>query len=170
MRKTLRETMLENYAALCQMADLHGKPRPPLPASLPAAPVKRVSKPRTESNVPLEKEVQASIIKFLLVHPRVALVVRHNAGAMDARDNNGKAYPIFFHKVYKHGLRIVDLDVTLKSGKRMVLEIKRPGWHLKPHDTREQEQKAYIEFHKAVGNLGGFVTSIDEVQLIMECG
>lgn len=162
--------MLENYQALCNMADMAGKPRPPLPASLPAAPVKRVAKPRTESNVPLEKEVQAAIIKFLLVHPRVALVVRHNAGAMDARDHNGKAYPVFFHKIYKHGLRIVDLDVTLKTGKRFVIECKRPGWHLKPHDAREQEQAAYISFHKALGNLGCFACSIDDVQRELERG
>jgi hypothetical protein len=170
MRKTLREIMQENRAAEEMYAKLNDRPLRPMSGTMPAAPVKRVSKPRTEDSIPLEKEVQKAIITFLLAHPRVALVVRHNAGAMDARDNNGKAYPIFFHKVYKHGLRIVDLDVTLKSGKRFVIECKRPGWRLKPHDARDQEQAAYISFHKALGNLGCFACSIDDVQLELERG
>ena len=163
MRKPLRQTMLENHAALCQMADLAGKPRPALPVSLPPEPKRRKVLPRTAASIPLEKEVQQSIIEFLLHHPRVALVVRHNSGAMETQTLNGHKYPIFFHKVYKKGIRIVDLDVTLKNGQRMVIECKRPGWHLKPHDQREQEQAAYIALHRSLGNKGCFACSIDDV-------
>ena len=168
MRKTLRETMLENHAALCQMAALAGKPRPPLPVSLPAAPVKRVSKPRTEDSIPLEKELQKSIIVFLLAHPSVALVVRHNSGALDQTTINGKHYPIFFHRVYKKGLRLVDLDVLLKNGVRLLIEVKRENWNGKPKDLREQEQKAYLEYMTAHGAVGFFATSIDEVEEVLK--
>ena len=171
MRKTLREVMLANHAALCQMAALAGKPMPPLPQSLPPEPKRRAAaSPRTAASIPLEKEVQASIIEFLLHHPRVALVIRHNSGAMETQTLGGKTYPIFFHKVYKKGVRIVDLDVTLKNGKRFVIECKRPGWHQKPHDLREQEQAAYIALHKSLGNLGCFATCIDDVQEELERG
>ena len=169
-RKTLRETMLENHKALNHQLRMRGLPERELSPLCPPEPKRRgPAAPRTSESIPLEKEVQAAIIAFLLVHPKVALVTRHNSGAMEQRDSNGKAYPIFFHKVYKRGLRIVDLDVTLKTGRRMVIECKRPGWHLKPHDLKEQEQRAYIEFHKSLGNLGGFATSIDDViQLLGE--
>ena len=162
--------MLANHRALCQMAIMAGKPPPPLPASLPPEPKKRVAVQREINAVPLERDVQKSVISFLLAHPSVALVVRVNSGAMEQRDSNGKAYPIFFHKVYKKGIRIVDLDVTLKNGKRFVIECKRPGWHLKPHDLREQEQAAYIALHRSLGNLGCFAVCIEDVQNEMERG
>jgi hypothetical protein len=42
-------------------------------------------------------------------------------------------------------------------------EIKRPGWHLTPGDQRAQAQLAFLKLVVALGGVGRFVTSLEDL-------
>jgi len=171
MRKTLRETMLENYAALCQIADLHGKPRPPLPASLPPEPKRREHKERAADAPKLEGFVQAEIISYLVRHEKVELVIRFNSGAMSYLGRDNKPIPIWFHRIHRkgiHNLRVCDIQATLKNGRTLIVEAKREDWKFNPNNDKEVGQKKYINLHISLGNFGLFATSVQDVATYLE--
>jgi hypothetical protein len=164
-RITYREQMQRNQTSLDLYADLAGKPRMVIP--VPPEPKKRA--PREPSGVPpvpLERDVQRAIIDGLRMHPMIGLVERVNSGQATETDAAGNTRYIQFHHVYSVAgvrMRSVDLHCTLKpSGRRFVIEVKRPGWKA-PRDERERAQQAYIAHIIACGGFGMFASSWDEV-------
>jgi len=114
------------------------------------------------SNAPNEGDVQKPIIEMLIKHPMVAWVERHNSGVMQKEGRY-----VRYHKVYKQKVRKADLDCQLKNGKRLVIEVKKPGW-TKPTDEREREQAAYISMVQEFGGFGMFAVSVEQVIEMLE--
>ena len=154
-----REQALRVKASLDMYADLAGKPRMDMKIA-PAPKPRAAPKP---SGVPLEAEVQASMIEGLRYHPMVGLVERVNSGAAMEYAADGSKRIIQFVVIYAHGLASPDVHCTLKpSGRRFVIEVKRLGWK-GPRDQRELRQEAYIDRVRACGGYGIFATSWDDV-------
>jgi hypothetical protein len=153
-KPSVRELQERSESAQSFYALMSGMPRPEFH---PLAPKKTRAKAGSDGRI-LESDVQKQIIDYLRQHPKVCVVERANSGV--AYNANGA--PVRFNTVYATGVRKVDLDIQLKSGIRLVVECKRPGW-TKPTNTREEEQAAYIELIKSGGGRGCFATCIDDV-------
>lgn len=162
-RISLRDQMLGHQATMDMYAALSGKPRVEI-RDIPAAPKKRA--PSQPSNIPLEADVLKQIIDGLRMHPMIGLVERVNSGSAVETNSDGSQRHIRFHHVYRvdeRRMRSVDIHCTLKpSGKRFVIEVKRPGWK-QPRDDREREQQAYIDRVRECGGHGLIATSWEEV-------
>lgn len=123
---------------------------------------KRVRGPRKPSAIPTESETQRAIIAFLCVHPKVALVIRFNSGAVQS-----DKYYVEFSHIYSRGfdgekMRLPDIYALLRNGRTLWIEVKREGW-TKPTDTREQEQANFLAHVRACNGYGIFATSINDV-------
>lgn len=163
-RVDFREQLQKNQNSLDILAALSGKPRiiidMPPPRKKRAIKVEsNISKP-VKSKTPLEADIQRAIIDMLLVHPKVGLVERINSGTAQETAADGTKRYIQFNRIYRKGLRKVDLDCTLTDGRRLVIEVKRPPW-FSPKNLREQEQGAYIQVINDLGGVGLFATSVD---------
>ena len=163
-----RDQLLRNQSSMNLYADLYGKPR--VTIDIPPAPKPRA--PAQPSGLPLEKDVQFDIIMELRRHPMVGLVERVNSGtAMEVNGDGSKRFIDFSHVYSVPGverMRPSDISVTLKpSGRRLVIEVKRPGWS-RPRDERERQQIAYIQHIRACGGYGMVATSWDEVSTELE--
>lgn len=129
---------------------------------------KQARGPRKPSTVPTEAETQRAIIAYLCVHPKIALVERHNSGAVhDAQ----KGYYIEFHHLYSRGfngekMRKPDICGMLKDGRYYAIEVKREGW-TKPTDLREREQAAYLAHVRACGGIGIFACCVADVEVVL---
>ena len=162
--ESMRDIKLRNKRSLDLYADLAGRPR--IDMDIPPAPKPRA--PRALDAGPpalLESDILKMIVAGLRMHPAVGLVERMNSGSAVERNSDGSQRVIQFHHIYKNDggdMRAVDLSVTLRGGKRFVLEVKRPPW-AKPRDTREREQAAYIAHVIACGGHGMFAISWDQV-------
>ena len=162
-RITLRDQMLANQKSEAMYAAFRGIEPRALP--IPPGPVKRVTQP---SLIPLERDVQKTIIAGLRLHPDVGLVERVNSGTAVEQNADGSKRYIDFHHVYPVAghprMRPSDLHVTLRGGRRLAIEVKRPGWK-KPTDEREREQAAYLNHIQALGGYGIFATCWEDVAL-----
>jgi hypothetical protein len=158
-KPSFREQLNANQRGLDMLADLSGKPR--IALHVPVAAKKRARAGSTGE--PLERDVQAAIIAYLLHHPQVRLVERINSGT--ATDQSGNY--VRFHTIYQKGLRKPDLDCMLADGRRMVIEVKRPGW-TKPINEREEEQGNYLALIRSLGGIGIFATCIEDVQAALK--
>lgn len=165
--------MAANQKSLDILAAVTGKPRmiinmpPPRKKRAPKIYESDTCKP-VKSKTPLESDIQRAIIGLLLAHPKVGLVERSNSGAALETAEDGTRRYIQFNRVYAKGLRKVDLDCTLKDGRRLVIEVKRPPW-TGPKTPREIEQGAYIQCINELGGLGLFATSVDCVIRALDC-
>jgi hypothetical protein len=166
-RESLRDIMLRNQSTLDMYADLSGKPRVEV-RDIPAAPKSRA--PAAPSGVPLERDVLREIIDGLRSHPAIGLVERINSGSAVETNSDGSKRHIQFHHVYRVGsdrLAAVDISCTLKpSGRRFVIEVKRPGWKT-PRGEREEAQAAYIARVIECGGHGMFATSWAQVETVL---
>jgi hypothetical protein len=162
--ESLRDIKLRNQSSMDLYAALWNKPRVQL--DIPAEPKARAPKAADNGQrQPLESEIQSAIVAGLRMHSAVGMVERINSGTATETNADGSRRFVHFHYIYpNHGgrMRAVDLSVTLKNGKRFVVEVKRPPWS-KPRDTREHEQSAYIDHVIACGGYGMFATSWDQV-------
>ena len=164
--ESMRDIKLRNKRSMDLYADLAGKPR--LEMNIPTAPKPRAPRaPDAQVSPPalLESDVLKQIVAGLRMHPAVGMVERVNSGSSVERNSDGSQRVIQFHHIYPcqgGRMRAVDLSVTLKTGKRFVIEVKRPPWS-RPRDTREHEQAAYIAHVIACGGHGMFATSWDQV-------
>ena len=174
-RVSYRDQLAANQKALDMYAAFSGKER--VIVDMPPEPKKRVptvynslSGAVIKAPVPLEKDVQRSIIEGLRWHPLIGLVERVNSGSAVENNSDGSRRYIEFHRVYPvHGVKLAAVDVhcTLKpSGKRFVVEVKRPGWK-KPTSDRELAQAAYIAQVIACGGHGMFATSWEQVETML---
>ena len=160
-----------NKAALDFYAAASGRETPKEQAALHADVRDKVSRPRkarTTGLLATEAEVQRAIIGYLCGHPRVALVERHNSGAVhDAQ----KGYYIEFHHLYSRGfkgekMRKPDICGMLRDGRYYAIEVKRQGWR-KPSDQREIEQENYLLHVRACGGIALFATCVDDVGAVL---
>lgn len=164
--ESLRDIKLRNKRAMDLYADLAGKPR--MTMDIPPAPTPRAPKaPEQQDRTPalLESDILKQIVGGLRAHPAVGMVERVNSGSAVERNADGSQRIIQFHHIYPNvggRMRAVDLSVTLKTGHRFVIEVKRPPWS-RPRDTREHEQAAYIAHVIACGGYGMFATGWDQV-------
>lgn len=162
----MRDIKIRNKRSLDLYADLSGKPR--MTMDIPPAPMPRAPKaPEQQARPPalLESDILKLIVGGLRYHPAIGMVERVNSGSSVERNSDGSQRVIQFHHIYPcqgGRMRAVDLSVTLKTGKRFVIEVKRPPWS-RPRDTRENEQAAYIAHVIACGGHGMFATSWDQV-------
>lgn len=155
----------QNKAALDYYAAVSGRDTPPEQAALHADVCDKITRgPRKPSNIPTEAETQRAIIAYLCVHPKIALVERHNSGAVIDQQ---KGYYIEFHHLYSRGfkgekMRKPDICGMLKDGRYYAIEVKREGWR-GPSDQREIEQGNYLAHVRACGGIGIFATGVDDV-------
>ena len=171
-RISLRDQMLRNQQSMDLYAALADKPRHII--DIPDAPKPRA--PSMPSNIPLESDVLADIVDRLLDHPMVGLVERINSGTAVENNAFGDRRYISFNHVYRvpgipSYMRASDLSVTLKgghwAGRRLAIEVKRPGWRA-PRDKREEEQFAYLLRVRTCGGYGLFATSWQDVAAELE--
>lgn len=122
--------------------------------------------PRKPSAKPTEAETQRAIIAYLRVHPKVALVIRFNSGAVQS-----DKYYVEFSHIYSRGfdgekMRLPDIYALLKNGRTLWIEVKREGWS-KPTDLLEQEQAHFLAHVRACRGIGIFATSINDVETVL---
>lgn len=166
-RKSLKDTLRANAQAMNYYAAMSGKP----PVPVPDGSVKRgPNKPRTDGRKS-ESEVQREIIDYLLDNHHVAMVERHNSGAMQTDEHyvrfNIVMIPARLRPIGNlQRVRKPDLDVLLIDGKRFIIEVKREGWHL-TNDQREREQENYLAHCRRFGCIAIFATSVREVRTAM---
>lgn len=162
VRKTLRETLEEHRKAEQFWAAMTGKPL----RDMEPLPEKRTRKPAADKPVKpakppvaLEAEVMQAIGKYLSIRKDIAFCVRQNSGAAVA----ASGAPIYFYRwVRGKELRITDFWGLMTDGRMLAIEAKRPNWK-HPVNTREIEQKAFIDVVRAAGGIAGFATCVEDV-------
>lgn len=111
--------------------------------------------------VPLERDIQASILRYLAWDNRVAWVRRFNTGAHVIDDTKKDGTPT--RRQVKYGFPgCADLLGQLVTGQLLAIECKRPGGRKRP------EQREFLAQVRAAGGLGFFATSIDEVRVALD--
>ena len=158
-RPSVRTMQEQSEKAQDFYAAMSGKPRPEFKPLKP----KQVRAKAGANGKITESVVLAAIINVLRMHKNVAVVERVNSGTAV----NATGAFVKFHTVYAANVRKVDLDVQLKNGIRVVIEVKRPGWK-KPTNSREEDQARYIEMMKAAGCRGCFATGILDVMPLLD--
>jgi hypothetical protein len=175
VKKSFRDTLRANDKAHHDLAAMTGRPvnEKWLNHKLPAK--KRGAVVRDGRS---EGEIQGDIISLLKRHPKIVFFERVNSGAMQV----GNRF-VRFNKVYSGGqdFRTVDLQCTLKDGRRFVIECKEADWKapdwdalmkkermLSDKESRELGQKNYIDAVIEAGGIGIFATSVDDVLNALE--
>lgn len=96
----------------------------------------------------LEKQLQDQVLAFLSHHPKVAWVERMNVGAV----KRGGRYIRFGRK------GMCDITGQLKNGRRLEVEMKRPG------EQPTEDQTMFIAMVNIAGGLAFVARSIDDAQ------
>ena len=146
-RKTLRDTLLENQAALSMYATIAGKDLPPQVVKIPDAPKKRA--PRTEPRKHLlEKDVQKQILMLLKKHPKIHWVARFNSGTFVDGDR-------YITSNSQRGMS--DIMGMLKGGRLLAIEVKSATGRIQPH------QQEFLDALSAGGGLAFVARSVEDV-------
>jgi hypothetical protein len=114
---------------------------------------KPARKPRIQSTAPLEKEIQADVIRYL--RKIGASVTRHNSGVMQ----EGERF-VRFNSSAGHS----DLSGVLPGGRAYYFEVKRPGLYA------SSAQEKFLANRARLGALCGVVHSVEEVQILIAGG
>lgn len=101
---------------------------------------------------PPEKAIQDAILAVLRYHPRVAWVERMNVGATKIGTR--------FVRFGRPGM--CDITGQLKDGRRLEIEVKRPGKKPTP------EQCAFIDMVNEAGGFAFVARSIEDVQAALD--
>lgn len=104
-------------------------------------------KQRPSSDLPLETDVQTSVLRLLAIHPKVAWRFRMNTG--------GAWFKGQFVKFGFTGM--ADITGQLRDGRRLEIEVKRPGEH--PTD----DQKRFIDAVNGAGGVAFVARSVADV-------
>lgn len=149
-RKTQRETLLENKAALEFMAAAGDKA---YEFSTPIPPPPKARRPRQPGPIdrPLEKHVLKAALHALRLDPRVWLVDRQQSGLFMEGDRHVRIGAVGH----------LDIKGMLKGGKYFELEAKRPGE--KPTD-RQLDRIARV---RDGGGISGWFTSVEEALALL---
>jgi hypothetical protein len=116
--------------------------------------VEKVKRERKASDAPLEKDIQADVIKYLKDHGWIVIRINSGVGMIDGRifrayilENNGRSdgFP--------------DL-LAFRRDRYLLIEMKRPGSYQSP------EQKAFEETMKTCGVAYHVVRSVDDAAKI----
>ena len=122
------------------------------------------------SGKPLEADVVRACTELLAVHPKVLFAVRQNSGAASYEAKSGRYAPVWFYKVVtRQPVTITDFWGILRDGRMLAIEAKRPGFR-EPRNERELRQWAFITLIRHCGGVGGFVTSVDDLERILGDG
>lgn len=157
-RKSLRELYAASNAADRYYAAMNGA----APQAQIAIREKRVVTNRSD-----EWELEASVIsevgQLLAVHPAVLCAWRQNSGSVSDGER-----PVWFWKWVRKPRQMTLTDFLAFSTSGFVaLECKRRSWKFTGTE-REIAQASFIDFVKAQGGRGGFVTCADEARKIIE--
>lgn len=106
---------------------------------------------------PLERDIQAAILRYLACDPRVAWHHRFNVGAqrVNGTDANGRPTRRFIRYAFKGCSDILGQVVT---GHLLAVEVKRPG------EGPSDEQAAFLERVAGAGGLAVLAFGIDDVR------
>jgi hypothetical protein len=110
---------------------------------------------------PLERDIQAAILRYLAWDNRVAWCRRFNTGSHIIEGTKKDGTPSRRYVQYAF-TGCADLLGQLVTGQLLAIECKRPGGRKRP------EQRAFLEQVRAAGGLGIFATSIDEVRAALD--
>ena len=117
-----------------------------------AKPATARRKSRPEKPITPEKDVLAACLQLLTVHPKVAFAFRANAGAMQ----NPRGQWV------KFGFKgMVDISGMLKGGRRLEVEVKRPG------KLPSADQNAFLYRVNRDGGWGVWVDSVDRLDFLL---
>lgn len=107
--------------------------------------------------VPLERDIQRSILAYLQWEPRVAWAHRFNTGAAvgEGTDHRGRATRHYIRFAFKG---CADILGQLRTGEFLAIEVKRPGEKLRP------EQAEFLEQVKAAGGLAVCARCIEDIK------
>lgn len=146
-RKSLRDTLLKNEAAMGFYAAMAGLPTPELPIKVPDAPKTRVksTEPRTDL---LEKDIQKQILMLLRKHHRVHWVARFNSGTFMDGDR-------YITSNSQRGMS--DILGMLKGGRLIAIECKTRTGKIQPH------QQEFLDLISAGGGLAFVARSVEDV-------
>lgn len=161
-RPSLADTKRANKSAHEYYAALSGRETPPEQAALLAKVKPKQTREKKRPLTPSESDIQRAIIGYLCHHPKVAIVIRFNSGAV----TDGKYY-VEFARIHTRGLqgeklRLPDVYALLKNGRTLWVEVKRGGWTA-PKDQREIEQRNFLHTVAACNGIGIFASSVDDV-------
>lgn len=158
-RKTLRETLhannaaLNHYAAMAGVAPVHNIVVPEKRAYTKREPKEGEIKPM------LEKDIQKAIIMLLKRHPKVAMVGRFNSGQSVETNADGTMRYMSFNSIRGFS----DIHGMMRGGKAFYIEVKRPG----SGPPRDQDQINFINLIRENGGLSGFAYSVDDALEIL---
>ena len=153
-KPSLAQKIRANQAALDLYASASDKPKMDIGAK-----PKQVRRAPERSEKPLEKDIQAAILQYLRLHPKIAFVGRFNSGAIQG-EHNGQTRFIQFNSIRG----FPDIHGMLRGGKALYIEVKRPGG--KP--TTDQEQ--FMNHATKHGAAGLIAYSLEDViEFIKRC-
>lgn len=152
-KKSLRQTLEENQKALDFWAKSHDKPSITLTPLLGQVKERAPRKPTAE---PLEKEIQADIMKMLRSHPSVIFVGRFNRGTMQSSYGEKQSFTQF-----NTVPGFPDIHGLIRGGKAFYIEVKRPG------GVVSNDQREFIEKTQRGGALSGVAYSVDDALKII---
>lgn len=169
--QTMREILADNKRSETFLAAQMGKP---LRADFPEIKEKRIYT-KSANTDDTEAPVLKAIGQLIANHPRVLLGVRQNNGAMFRDGEGGKQIPIWFYRIIRAKVDMVLTDywgIVQIPGAAFrfvpfMIEVKKPSW-TKPSGEREHKQLEAILMVKYAGGLGGFATSVEQAQIILE--
>lgn len=108
---------------------------------------------------PKEKDIQRAILDYLALFPLKVFAWRANTGAM---------------KVDRRFVRFniqgaADITGVLVGGRRLEIEVKRPGWKPAMSGRRAEKEMPQRVFGECIKNLGGVyivATSVDDLKVL----
>ena len=113
------------------------------------------NKPKIQRKTPAknkEGSIQWEILKMLRKHPKVGLVWRQNS--MTAKFSNRDGTTRFVKANSAKGMS--DIMGTLKDGRALAIEVKKPGESVEPH------QQAFLDKINASGGVAFVARSVDD--------
>lgn len=146
-RKSFRDTLLANKAAVDFYAALSGKPQIEQTVKIPDAPKQRVKSTEPGKDF-LEKDIQKQILMLLKKHPKIHWVARFNSGTFI----NGDRY---IKSNSQDGMS--DILGMFKGGRLLAIECKSRTGIVKPH------QQNFLDLINAGGGLGFVARSVEDV-------
>jgi hypothetical protein len=100
--------------------------------------------------------VQAAVLRYLALDPRVAWAERINSGAAWLPGKGGRSRPV------KFGFTgCADIIGQLKNGRFLAIEVKRPS------GTATAAQEAFIARVRNNGGVAGVVRSVDDLEALL---
>ncbi len=158
---SLREQMERNQKSLDLYAAMSGKPRVELDI-----PAKRERAAAGSDGRPLERDVQAAIVRMLGAHERVAWYMRVNSGVANGGGQEARYTP--FYRLYLRDRKPIsrglgDILGQLTDGRLFLMEVKRPGVY-----RGTEEQELIIAAVLAAGGVAGIVQSVDDAAELLK--